>query len=945
MALASTDFFLPEKNDSKGGNIEHSGCIKLFHLNIQCLSNKVDMLSLTLDDLKSDIVCISEHWLTSEALKNVGIRGYNLQASYCRGARLHGGVAIFIRDGIDYRGVNLSRYSSPFHAEFAGVELSNKQCLIVVLYRSSLHGKFDIFFEHLDKLLSCMFDRYKNLIISGDFNCDPEKHPNEARILEGIMSSYALVPTIHGYTRITTNSASRLDNIYVNFDCDTYKASIYDPAISDHAGQIISLTSEHSVTPPNFQYKRTISAAGMSRLKQTLRNFEWENLLGDLSGEQAVSVFMDLLVYCMDQCEVVKVARVSMGKNSSINWFTDELKSMRCRLEALKAVCNVTQNESDWTLYRSYRSSYRARVAETKKTAYNKFISSSQSIQKDCWRVINQERTSTKIQILNKSRISVETFNCHFSKIADKIMKSLPDLDPPDDDDLGTVPINSSSMFLSPVTRSEVLDTMQTLKNKNGLDYYSMNARLIKYVCDEVVQPLTTVVNRCFMEGVFPNCLKVNKVIPVHKKGSLDDPENYRPIAICPVIAKIFEIILRKRLLSFFMCNRILNQQQFGFQGGLSTVHAVLRLLEDVVFGFDGGSRTEVTLCDLTKAFDCVSPSILLKKLEACGVRGVCLRLLKSYFVDRRQYVSLNDSQSQLSPPLTHGIPQGSIIGPLLFLVYINDLPNYINSAKTLLFADDTTFYSSHPDIAMAKTNVRDAVDTASIWFTRNKLSLNRAKTQSITLATDRNVPPQEPVSLLGIKLDQRLTWASHVDQVCARVSSGMYVLRGLVSLVSIEVLKMAYFALIHSHLTYGVLLWGGSAESQRAFVLQKKAIRVMLRRGTREHCKPLFRSLGILTLPSLFIYETCLHIHGKTSSLRTRSDVHDYNTRGRDLLLISQSRTRTSEKNKVNLKIYNSLPNCMKTLTLSKFKTSLKLFLRERSFYGVQEFLDATKV
>lgn len=900
------------------------------------------MLSLVLDKVRSDIVCISEHWCCSDALRGVVIHGYTLQAAYCRDAGLHGGVAIYARDGLVYRDVNLSRFSLPFHAEFAGIECAELGCLVVAVYRSPLHGKYTTFFEQLEKMLNIMYATYKRVIILGDFNCDPDKHPGEAGALQCIMASYNLQQTIEGYTRVTRTSRSRLDNIYINFSESDYKADIYDPALSDHAGLIIILPSGHSMARRGFTYKNIVSLAGLTRLRSMLGGCNWSQFgLLELGGEKAMIVFLNFLLYCMSECGVVRCSRVRQEERSPVYWFTDELRSMRDTLQALKTVCTVTQKVSDWDTYRAYKNTYRGCIKQTKRSAYNNFISAADDRRRCCWRIINSESVSGRKQNRINVPLSADTLNSHFTRTAERILEGLPDPDYASLNDLDRVPVRSSTIFLTPVTSSELAAAILGLKNKSSLDYYDMGAEMLKCICGEVVQPLASIINMCMSEGVFPYPLKINKVVPVHKKGALDQVDNYRPIAIQPVIAKIFEKALKTRLLEFLESNRVLSPRQFGFRRGSSSVLAVLRLLEDVVGAFDEGRRTEVTLCDLTKAFDCVSTGILLDKLYSCGIRGVCHDLLRSYLTDRRQFVVVNGRKSEILSQ-NFGVPQGSIIGPLLFLIYINDLPDCVDGASTLLFADDTTIYTSHADVGIAAANMKRAMVQASDWFTMNRLALNQTKTQTITLATDRNVPRQNPVSLLGLVIDQRLTWASQVDRVCARASSGIYALRNLASLVTNDVLRMAYFALVHSHLSYGVLLWGGSAESRRAFVTQKKAIRVMVNRSTSEPCRDWFRLLKILTLPSLYILYSCVHVHGLASSLLTRADVHSYNTRGHDLLLIPKSRTCVSEKNKVNLKLYNALPDDFKLLTMTRFKYKLKHFFTDKAFYSVDEYLKA---
>ena len=216
-------------------------------------------------------------------------------------------------------------------------------------------------------------------------------------------------------------------------------------------------------------------------------------------------------------------------------------------------------------------------------------------------------------------------------------------------------------------------------------------------------------------------------------------------------------------------------------------------------------------------------------------------------------------------------------------------------------------------------------------------MTLNTNKTQTITISLDKTILTDNPVTLLGIKIDQRLTWAGQMDQVCSRASSGLYALKRLIGLIGEDVLRMAYFSLVHSHLTYGILLWGRSADFDRAFIMQKRSMRVLMGRGPREHCRPLFKQL-ILSLPSDYIYVTCLHIKKLERSLRVQADVHSYNTRGSNLLLITASRTCASEKNKINLKIYNHLPNKLKLLTFN-FKAQLQKFLLAYQFYSVEEY------
>lgn len=940
--ISSSDIKSSCKNVNKT-EVNNYSQLFMFNLNIQCLSSKkVDMLSLYLQNFSYDIICIGEHWQSSAELTSINIPGYILRACYCRSARRHGGVAIYSRDTVSCVPVNLDVFSVTLHAEFAAVEFVELHCVIVVVYTSSAHGEFQIFIQKLEQMLDLLVARYRHIFVLGDFNCDPVKFPHEATVLRTTMASFNLFSTIEGYTRVTKTSASKLDDMFTNYSAERYKATIVEPAISDHMGLSVTIDLDTGLGKPSVEMRKCITIPGLSRFRLALSGVNWDDYgLSQLQGETAMSLFMSVLVDIMDSCGVVKSVRVGYCRSNPVFWYSDKLKQMRNTLQALKTVCNTTQSEDDWNAFRAFRAVYRKQISDTKRAEYNRFIVNSDNKQKSCWKIINYETNKYRKNIgKNKSKLSAHDLNSHFVNVANYLVNNLPSTNSTLKDMLARVPWRESSLFLGPVTPSEVFNVIMSLKNKSGLDYYGMNAALLKFVGDLIARPLSSVLNSCITEGCFPQVLKISMVVPIHKKGSVDDVDNYRPITITPILSKVFENVIKTRLLNYFEGNHILDPCQFGFREGRSTIAAVSKLIDEVVDDLDQGKRTEVTLCDLTKAFDCVSLAILLEKLSIYGVRGIPLKLLESYLTNRKQYVNFGGARSEVLVQ-AHGVPQGSVIGPILFVIYINDLPSNIESAKVILFADDTSLYTSDRCLRDARSEMADAVDQASAWFTTNNLKLNQAKTQNVTLTTDKTIVFQDPVCLLGIKIDQHLTWGPHIDQVCGRVASGIFALRKLVGLVSDRVLKMAYYALVHSHLSYGILLWGGSSGINRAFVLQKRAIRAMTRRGMREHCRPLFTMLEILTLPCMYIFETCMTVHLRAPTLRTRADVHSYGTRGRDLLIIPASKTCVTERNRVNIGMYNALPSFLKILPAKRFGDELKRLLIEHAFYGVDDFLN----
>lgn len=471
-----------------------------------------------------------------------------------------------------------------------------------------------------------------------------------------------------------------------------------------------------------------------------------------------------------------------------------------------------------------------------------------------------------------------------------------------------------------------------------------MNKRILNAVRYHILVPLTKLINSCIGCAIFPDVLKLSKVIPLPKKGPLNKPENYRPISILPIFSKIFELVLKKQLVAYLEGHDILSTDQFGFRAGGSTTSAVSKLVGMVNAGYDSKQFISAEFLDLTKAFDCVSHDILLQKLGNCGLDSSSVSLLKSYLSNRFQYVV---SKNQVSEPkhVSVGVPQGSILGPLLFLVYMNDLPDCSRDGSFILFADDTTIVHSDSDADSLEIRVRDTLSNVEGWFVSNRLTVNQGKSEKLLFAL-RTVGDQDVnfVKFLGVYLDNKLTWEKHTQYLSDRLSKNLYLLHKLSREVSFRTLLTAYYGLFHSIISYAVLVWGHSPHASEIFGLQRKAIRIMCNLPYRADCRQAFKSTSVLTLPSMYILQCLLYARGRVSGYTRHGMLHSYDTRGRDDIVpdfhrLSKTRNGTDY---YAVKFYNILPRSLRELEMKPFKSALTSFLKDNPFYNFDEFYSA---
>ena len=891
-----------------------------FCMSINCQSLKAKYTALTnlIDDMGAksihpSLICCQEIWNSDHSFNNIpGYKFFHESRKKGQG----GGAGIYVNK--NYHSEKLKKDSKFIENIYESCAIKIdipkvKKFIAVSLYRPNTHAtltnkeQLDQFFNHLFEHLESLSKYSIPVYFFTDSNIDLLKYDVEenSTLFTDLLSSFGFHQIISKATRISGESYTLIDHIFTSDNCnDITSSGIFIDSISDHYHPFIDINLKKGPRKKNLprQY-RNFSLENKELFKAKLQEQTWNNVLQSNDPNIAANNFHHTFSQIFNSCFPLITEKVNRRYKPINKFMTPGLLKSRRRKIKLANKAKLHPTEENKNNYKRYRNVYISLIRKSKKLLFNSEISAANGDSKKIWKIINENMNNVtnqnpigpilvNDQLITDNKEMANQFNLHFSSVGKKVAERIPESSNHFTDYLP--PPIRNSFFLGPITRLDVIYYIFMLKKKKSQDINEISTELLQYVACPIAAALSHIFTISAQTGIYPEIFKMSKIIPIFKSGDMKDMSCHRGVTITDNISKVFEKIVNDRLTNFLDQNNFFYSHQYGFLKHRSTNHAVIDFINHISDNLNQGNIALGLFMDVEKCFDCISHPILFKKLENAGVRGTALSWFKSFFANRTQKVKIGDDFSENTCNIDISTFQGSVLGVLLFIIFINDVHN-CTDAFADLFADDisTITVAKNLNDLMIKAN-RD-LDNLSNWYKANKLSIHPSKSYFMIFSSNKNILSNLPtydsniylplfinnnapgesnitkisrvqmvpnkntksIRMLGVYLDSNLNLSEHCKHIHGKISRSLYSLNLVKNILNKDCMKLVFNAHVQSHLEYCCNILGMAPEKylKPLKTVQKKAIRIVCGAAYNEHTPPLFKENNILPLAELIKY------------------------------------------------------------------------------------------
>lgn len=927
------------------------------------MAHKDEMQHQIMKKINPAIIALSETRLIAEIEDcEVNISGYSMIRCDAEN-RNTGGVALYVRDDISYEVVLSKKIEANCWCVALEIKLKLYKGVLMVVYHSpsASHGEFIRFLEEIVEELTIK----EECMIVGDFNIDCMTDSFYTNKLLTTMQSLGMKQYVDKPTRVTNNSKTIIDLIFANKEINVQV--VYEPKITDHAWIKVVLNVSKSENKYKEFSGRDYSKFNIDEfVKIVERNLEMKQ---DIDINARARKLINSIVDALDTLAPKKIFRIPKiweGKK----WYTNEIEELATERDKAYRKALYEDTEQNWQQFKNKRNAVVKLIKIKKKEYYENKIDQNKNNPTSMWKtlkeVIRGEPVGAKaienidFEILDNGTEGniADKFNLYYIQSINDIIKSIDSNNIPSTSRKTIYVIENKGEMekFEIITMKQLEEIVKKLPKKKGTEE-GITSDILKAVFYVIKEEFRDIINKSLSEGCFPEEWKTSTVIPIPKIGKPKKASEYRPINMLPIYEKVLEIVIKKQIEGYLQNNNIITEHQSGFRKNYSCETAIQVVIDEWKLIISERKMVGVVFMDLKRAFETIDRERLLRKMHQYGIKGAALEWFRSYLQNRMQQVRYNDEWSKLLST-EYGVPQGSVLGPLLFIIYINDIVKASpEDCKIKMFADDTLIYVTGESSMEIERKMNVALNVMEEWMNANKLKMNAEKTKYMIVRSIRKelkgniavkcldgtvIERVEVMKYLGVMIDDRLRFNDHCDYILKKIGKKISFLNRIGNHVSTYTRCIIYKTIIAPHFEYCATLLVDMGETQlsRLQKAQNRAMRVILQcdRYTKIEC--MLQALQFMSIRqrlyynmSIFIFKILNNMMPEQLSDRLSIVGHRTNrqTRQAENIAVDFRKTKSAQKSLFfeGVIMYNALPDEVKRCErLDIFKRILKEFI-----------------